>query len=379
VLTDQVGDPVTLARRFSPSTNGGLRQGETALRVLIATDVLAEGQNLQDAHIVVNYDLPWAIVRLIQRAGRVDRIGQKHDTILVSIRFCLPKVSSASSAYASGSPIGSSKIRRSSARMSPSSAKQPLHACATCTRKKPVRSTRKAPTKTLTWQALPCNSGKALLRTTEKPPLLYHGLSQPRALASMKQSAQNPPGVVAYLRYPDGIDALIRVDEQGNLVSQSLSVIFRTISCAPDTPAMERTEDHHALVARCVEIATEGQVAPGGQLSGLRSVRRKLWDRLNQYRRDLQRRPNLFSSGQLQQLDAALDLIWRYPLKSSAQEAVSRQMRLGISDSDFLDLVACRAEEGSLCEMNQEEASEPSEPQIICSLGLVEPKQGGKL
>ena len=51
--------------------------------MLIATDVLAEGQNLQDAHIVVNFDLPWAIIRLIQRAGRVDRIGQQHDAITV--------------------------------------------------------------------------------------------------------------------------------------------------------------------------------------------------------------------------------------------------------------------------------------------------------
>jgi Helicase conserved C-terminal domain len=49
---------------------------------LIATDVLGEGQNLQDAHITVNYDLPWAIIRLFQRAGRVDRIGQKSDKIL---------------------------------------------------------------------------------------------------------------------------------------------------------------------------------------------------------------------------------------------------------------------------------------------------------
>ena len=52
------------------------------LRVLVATDVLSEGQNLQDAAIVVNYDLPWAIIRLIQRAGRVDRIGQKAEKIL---------------------------------------------------------------------------------------------------------------------------------------------------------------------------------------------------------------------------------------------------------------------------------------------------------
>ena len=50
--------------------------------MLISTDVLSEGQNLQDCAIVVNYDLPWAIIRLIQRAGRVDRIGQQAPEIL---------------------------------------------------------------------------------------------------------------------------------------------------------------------------------------------------------------------------------------------------------------------------------------------------------
>ena len=49
---------------------------------MLATDVLSEGQNLQDCAVIVNYDLPWAIIRLIQRAGRVDRIGQQSDTIL---------------------------------------------------------------------------------------------------------------------------------------------------------------------------------------------------------------------------------------------------------------------------------------------------------
>jgi superfamily II DNA/RNA helicase len=44
--------------------------------------VLSEGQNLQDAAVIVNFDLPWAIIRLIQRAGRVDRIGQKSEKIL---------------------------------------------------------------------------------------------------------------------------------------------------------------------------------------------------------------------------------------------------------------------------------------------------------
>ena len=80
-------DPSALARRFSPESNRLPGEDEDPkpiddpIDVLIATDVLSEGQNLQDSHIVVNYDLPWAIIRIIQRAGRVDRIGQKSDTV----------------------------------------------------------------------------------------------------------------------------------------------------------------------------------------------------------------------------------------------------------------------------------------------------------
>jgi len=49
--------------------------------VLIATDCLSEGQNLQDCDTVVNYDIHWNPVRLIQRMGRIDRIGSINDTI----------------------------------------------------------------------------------------------------------------------------------------------------------------------------------------------------------------------------------------------------------------------------------------------------------
>ena len=80
-VTGDTSDPTELARRFSPvSNNRQDRQNE--LRVLISTDILSEGQNLQDCAIVVNYDLPWAIIRLVQRAGRVDRIGQEAENIL---------------------------------------------------------------------------------------------------------------------------------------------------------------------------------------------------------------------------------------------------------------------------------------------------------
>ncbi len=53
------------------------------IQVLISTDVLSEGQNLQDAGVVINYDLHWNPMRLIQRAGRVDRIGSPFVHILL--------------------------------------------------------------------------------------------------------------------------------------------------------------------------------------------------------------------------------------------------------------------------------------------------------
>lgn len=92
-VTGDTPDPASYARRFSPVSNRvPTEQASDAeapalngpeLRVLVATDVLSEGQNLQDAHVVVNYDLPWAIIRLIQRAGRVDRVGQVHHEVNV--------------------------------------------------------------------------------------------------------------------------------------------------------------------------------------------------------------------------------------------------------------------------------------------------------
>ena len=51
--------------------------------ILLATDVLSEGQNLQDADMVINYDIHWNPVRVIQRVGRIDRIGSPHNRIQV--------------------------------------------------------------------------------------------------------------------------------------------------------------------------------------------------------------------------------------------------------------------------------------------------------
>jgi superfamily II DNA/RNA helicase len=65
-------------RRFSPYYNGSssgelAAAGKSEIRVLLSTDVLSEGLNLQDATRMINYDLHWNPVRLMQRIGRVDR------------------------------------------------------------------------------------------------------------------------------------------------------------------------------------------------------------------------------------------------------------------------------------------------------------------
>jgi hypothetical protein len=55
--------------------------------ILITTDVLAEGMNLQQAARIINYDLPWNPMRLVQRHGRVDRIGSPHSDVWITCIF----------------------------------------------------------------------------------------------------------------------------------------------------------------------------------------------------------------------------------------------------------------------------------------------------
>ena len=74
----------TVLTCFSPVSKGKavLLPGSTEeLDILIATDCISEGQNLQDCDYLINYDIHWNPVRIIQRFGRIDRIGSKNDHI----------------------------------------------------------------------------------------------------------------------------------------------------------------------------------------------------------------------------------------------------------------------------------------------------------
>ena len=73
---------------FSPMSKRGKEvvdemkiKGEKQIDILIATDCISEGQNLQDCDFLINYDIHWNPVRIIQRFGRIDRIGSKNKVI----------------------------------------------------------------------------------------------------------------------------------------------------------------------------------------------------------------------------------------------------------------------------------------------------------
>ncbi len=83
--------------RFAPIANSPLiPPGEKfdPIRILVSTDVMSEGTNLQDAGMVINYDIHWNFVRLIQRAGRIDRIGQEREIINLASFLPDPKIES---------------------------------------------------------------------------------------------------------------------------------------------------------------------------------------------------------------------------------------------------------------------------------------------
>ena len=68
--------------RFSRDEEGlPIPDGKPEIDVLIATDCISEGQNLQDCDLVINYDIHWNPVRLVQRFGRIDRIGSRNSKV----------------------------------------------------------------------------------------------------------------------------------------------------------------------------------------------------------------------------------------------------------------------------------------------------------
>ena len=84
VFTGASGNRDEVIANFDPSFS----DKKEDYRILVATDVLAEGVNLHHSNVIINYDLPWNPTRLMQRAGRINRVDTKFKEI--HIFNCFP-------------------------------------------------------------------------------------------------------------------------------------------------------------------------------------------------------------------------------------------------------------------------------------------------
>lgn len=365
-VTGDSDNPTALAYRFSPVSNEkrDFIAPENELRVLIATDVLSEGQNLQDCAIVVNYDLPWAIIRLIQRAGRVDRIGQKSDEILC---------------YTFLPADGVERVIRLRQRV-----RQRLD------ENREVVGTDEA------FFDDDRDDRKVLDLYNEKAGILDEDDDSEVDLASyayqiwknaitrdpsLEKTISNmppvvfgtkmhipypngPEGALVYVRTGEGNDALAWIDRDGNSVTESQFAILRAAQCGPDEPPLERLPEHHELVAAGVQYIQQEEQMIGGQLGSPRGARFRTYERLKDYADDI--RGTLFDTDALRN---AIQDIYQYPLRQVAVDTLNRQLRAGLNDEGLADLVIRLREEGRLC-IIEGDTQETRDPRIICSMGL---------
>lgn len=85
----KTGDRVRIVEHFAPVASGHpeIAGTEQEVDLLVATDVMSEGQNLQDCGNLINYDLHWNPTRMVQRAGRIDRLGSRFEKLSIYNMF----------------------------------------------------------------------------------------------------------------------------------------------------------------------------------------------------------------------------------------------------------------------------------------------------
>ncbi|MGE0825391.1 MAG: helicase-related protein [Candidatus Binatia bacterium] len=364
-VTGETENPTQIAWRFSPESNqkrDHIRPTEELDR-LVATDVLSEGQNLQDAAIVVNYDLPWAIIRLIQRAGRVDRIGQKAQEIRC---------------YTFLPADGVERIIRLRARV-----RQRLRENAEVVgtdesffeddqNDELIRDLFTEKAGILDGDAdtevdLGSYAYQIWKNAIDRDPTLQKLIPDlPNVVYSTKPHVPakgQPEGVLAYVRTAEGNDALAWLDKDGTPVTESQFAILKAAACEPDTPALRRQASHHDLVHKAVELIATEEKTLGGQLGRPSGARFRTYERLKRYADEV--KGTLFES---QDLLKAIDEIYRYPLRQTTVDTLNRQLRSGIADQSLAQLVIALRDEDRLCLIHEED--QVQEPRIICSLGL---------
>jgi superfamily II DNA or RNA helicase len=369
-VTGQSPDVVALACRFSPISNRyQITPDNPELRVLVATDVLSEGQNLQDAHIVVNYDLPWAIIRLIQRAGRVDRIGQQSDRILcysflpadgveriIQLRSRVQRrlkenheVVGSDEAFFEGDIQAKTvyDLYNEKAGLLDGDEDSEIDLASYAYQ---------------IWKNATDQDPTLLKTIPEMPNVVYS--SQPLAAVDERKE-----GILLYLKTGPDNDVLSWVDMAGERITDSHLVILKAAACGPETAVAPRHSNHHALVEKTVADLAEAEKKVGGSLGRPTGARFRAYERLKRYAASV--KGTLFDT---QILQRTMEDVYRYPLRESAADALNRQIRSGADDEIIVNFAMSLREEGRLSVI-EEDGDDNPKTQIICSMGLVAGKE----
>jgi len=365
-VTGDDSDPTSLAWRFSPDSNDVVVGDGGQIRILIATDVLSEGQNLQDAHIIVNYDLPWAIIRLIQRAGRVDRLGQSGPEI-----FC----------YSFLPAEGVEQLLRLRARV-----RQRLveNAAVIGTDEAffeddadsvPLEDLYNERAGVLDGEAdsevdLASYAYQIWKNAIDDDPDLAQIIPGMPAVAYATRRLlpegddASSPGALVFVRTSGENDSLAYVSVDGEVLTHSQLAILKAAECEPATPAEPRSDRHHELVEVAVEHIAIEERSVGGQLGRPASARFKCYERLKRHADQV--RGTLFETPELLK---TLEDLYRYPMQQSAIDSVNRQFKAGIADQQLVELLLALREDGRLSVIQEDD--DRTEPQILCSMGLI--------
>ncbi|MFO0968065.1 MAG: C-terminal helicase domain-containing protein [Gemmataceae bacterium] len=330
------------------------------LRVVVATDVLSEGQNLQDCAIIVNYDLPWAIIRLIQRAGRVDRIGQQADTILCysflpadGVERIIRLRTRVRQHSENAEVVGTDEAFFDDERDN-----RPLldlyHEKAGILDGEDDHEVDLASYAYEIWKnAVETNPGLEK-RIPAMPNVVYS--------ARAYEATPDRPEALWSTCAAEGNDALAWVNTEGKSVTESQFTILKAAG-RPDTPAVERHERHHEMVAQGVKLIVETEKSVGGQLGRPSGARFRTYERLKAFAESIKG-----TVLEMPELNKAIEEIYKYPLLQSATDTLNRQLKSGIDDADLADLVIGLRQDARLCRVSDEQQT--AEPQVICSLGL---------
>lgn len=366
-VTGDSPDPTELVNRFSPRSNNKSNISvDQELRILISTDILSEGQNLQDSTIVVNYDLPWAIIRLIQRAGRIDRIGQESEKVycysflpvdgverIIQLRGRLLQRLQENSEV-----IGTDEVffEDDNDRTTLENLYHERSGILDEDADNDVDLTSEA---YQVWKNATDNDS-SLRRTIESLPNF--------AYSTLKGRISKDNGTVVLMQTSESNNILVKVNSNGELIDHSQTNIFRSIACQENTQSARHHSRHHELVRKAAEIVVKEENNAGGQLGGAKSTRLRTYERLRDYQQNANSELDDFESMELQR---AIGELYQYPLRNAAKRRLSSLLNNKLtSDHKLVDILLELYRDGRLC-LNDDE-SEQQEPHLICSLGIIE-------